>query len=80
MIVRVKLNASLRKFLPPGVPENVTQIDLPDGATVADAIDSLGIPRDHARIAVSGAEQLEMSSGLRDGQEVSLFPPLAGGS
>lgn len=28
---------------------------------------------------VSGAEHLEPTTVLRDGQEVNLFPPLAGG-
>lgn len=79
MLVKVKLNASLRRFLPAGTAGNVAEVELPDGATVDDVITSLGIPDGHARMAVSDNEQLEPTTQLRDGQEVALFPPLAGG-
>jgi hypothetical protein len=80
MRIAVKLNASLRRFLPKDSDGNVARLTLPKGATVGDAVRALGIPPAHAKIAVSGSEQLDMSSSLIDGQEVSLFPPLAGGS
>jgi len=54
-------------------------VELPDGATIADLIASLRIPPGHAAMMVSGDEHLGTSSVLRDGQEIHLFPPLAGG-
>jgi molybdopterin converting factor small subunit len=79
MQVRVKLNATLRKYLPATDTGGIAVLDLPHGATVADAIEQLGIPADHAQIIVSGDEHLEPTSMLNDGQEVNLFPPVAGG-
>jgi molybdopterin converting factor small subunit len=79
MRVHVKLFASLRKYLPAGSGGDVLTIELPDGAAVRDAITELGIPLEHARMIVSRNVQLEPTSPLQDGQEINLFPPLAGG-
>jgi molybdopterin converting factor small subunit len=79
MTVRVKLHAILRKFLPPGAEDNTAVVDVPDGATVADVVSRLGIPPKHAGMLVCGDDYLEPSTPLRDGQEFSIFPPLAGG-
>lgn len=80
MRVALKLNASLRRFLPKDCDGNVAWLDLAEGATVGDAVRALGIPPAYAKIAVTGSDQLDLSSKLLDGQEVSVFPPLAGGA
>lgn len=79
MHVTVKLHATLRKYLPAGTTANSVVVEMPEGANVADLIGRLGIPADHAKMIVSGDEYLEASSIVRDGQEINLFPPLAGG-
>ncbi len=80
MKVRVKLFATLRKYMPAGTSGDTLTVELPDGAAARDAIATLGIPAAHARMIVSKDEQLEPTSPLQDGQEISLFPPLAGGA
>lgn len=55
------------------------ELDLHEGASVAEVIARLGIPPDHAGMIISGDDQIEPTSLLYDGQEVNLFPPLAGG-
>ncbi|MGH7820897.1 MAG: MoaD/ThiS family protein [Candidatus Binatia bacterium] len=79
MTVRVKLHAILRKFVPPGAEDHTAVLELPEGATVSDAIARLGIPAKHAGMLISGDEYLKPESKLRDGQELNVFPPLAGG-
>ncbi|MGH7818227.1 MAG: MoaD/ThiS family protein [Candidatus Binatia bacterium] len=79
MTVRVKLHAILRKFLPPGAEDNVAVLEVDAGATVADVIRKLGIPEKHAGMLVCGDDYLKPESRLSDGQEFSIFPPLAGG-
>jgi molybdopterin converting factor small subunit len=79
MIVRVKLHAILRKFLPPGSVDNTAVLEVPAGATVSDVITRLGIPEKHAGMLVCGDEYLKPESPLHDDQELSIFPPLAGG-
>jgi molybdopterin converting factor small subunit len=79
MRITARLHGTLRKYLPKVSEGNVTVVEVPDDATVADVVERLSIPRDHARMFVSGDEQLDASSVLHDGQELNLFPPLAGG-
>jgi sulfur carrier protein ThiS len=79
MRVRVRLHGILRKFLPAGAEGDVAVVELPETARAADAIARLGIPGDHAAMLVSGDEYLERDSPLREGQELNVFPPLAGG-
>jgi len=79
MRITAKLHGTLRKYLPKGSQENTLLVEVPDQATVAELVDRLSIPRGHARIFVSGDEHLEAASVLHDGQELNIFPPLAGG-
>jgi len=79
MRIIAKLHGTLRKHLPAGNQGNVTAVEVPDGASVAEVVARLNIPPDHARMFVSGDEHLEASSVLHDGQELNIFPPLAGG-
>ena len=79
MTVRIKLFAALRKYLPKGHPSDTLLVNLPDGAAVRDAIAALGIPFEHTPMVVSQNEQLDVSARLQDGQEINVFPPLAGG-
>ena len=79
MRVMIRLHATLRKYLPAGAARNAVRLDLPDGATVAEAIERLGVPPAHAKMMVCGDQHLEPATVLRDGQEVNLYPPLAGG-
>jgi len=80
MRVTVRLHGTLRKYLPAGSADNMIVVEVAEGATVADVVTRLGIPSNHAKIMVSGHEHLEPMSVLQDGQEVNLFPPLAGGA
>ena len=44
------------------------------------AIDALKIPRDHAGMLVAGDTYVEAETPLTDGQQLNIFPPLAGGA
>jgi sulfur carrier protein ThiS len=80
MQVRIRLHGTLRKYLPQGSTGNLGTVDVPEGARIADLLAQLGIPAEHAKMLVSGDEQLDGSAVLREGQEVNVFPPLAGGA
>ncbi len=79
MTVRVKLHAILRKFLPPGSQDDTVILEVPAGVTVAEVISRLGIPPKHAGMLISGNETLGPNSELHEGQDLNVFPPLAGG-
>jgi molybdopterin converting factor small subunit len=78
MTVTIKLHAGLRKFAPSGAGDRV-QVTLAEGATVADAMQRIGIPANFAGMVFLGSERSGFATKLADGQEVSLFPPLGGG-
>ncbi len=80
MRVRVKLMASLRSKLPPGSKGGVAELELEPGATVAAALEALGISGGHVHLAmVNGAAEPDRSRTLSEGDELVVFPPVAGG-
>jgi len=73
MNVKIKLFASLRKF---GPDEQV--VELPENATIDDAINSLNIPK-IALLKIVNGEHRPAIHQLKEGDELALFPPIAGG-
>ena len=80
MKVRLRLFATLAQYLPSDAEGDGVTLTLPDGAILSDALTALRIPagEEHV-IAVNGAHR-EVDARLADGDEVTLFPPLSGGS
>ena len=78
--VRVRLFAELRRFLPPGADE-WPPIALPRGATCAAAAAAVGIDlaAEEEVIIGVGDTLARPDTVLRDGDEVVLFSPMAGG-
>jgi molybdopterin converting factor small subunit len=80
MRVSVKLMAALRSKLPPGSTGGTAALDLPAGATVAAALEKLGIAGGAVHLVmVNGAMEMDRARTLADGDEVAVFPPVAGG-
>ena len=73
MKVKIKLFASLRNF---GPDEQV--VELPENATIEDAVNSLNIPK-IALLKIVNGEHRPVIHQLKDGDELALFPPIAGG-
>ncbi len=76
--ISVKLFAALKKYLPAGHSASV-RLTLPTGSVVQDVVEALHIPREQAGLLVVGDIYIEPETPLSDGQELSIFPPLAGG-
>ncbi len=80
MQVNIKLFANLRKKLPKGSMGKAT-LDLADQASLNDLIQQLDIPLDLAQmVLVNGEQTREFDQALTDGDQVSIFPPVAGGA
>jgi molybdopterin converting factor small subunit len=80
MNIEVRLFAQLRKYLPPGSSQGSTRIDMPDGATIADALAEIGIPASSVNMAlVDGFHEADFRQRLKDRCTLSVFPPIAGG-
>ena len=77
MLVYVKLYSTLVKYADgPGIP---SARELPGGETIADLIRGLGIGDDEVVLASVNCQLVDRDCVLKDGDEVSLFGPVAGG-
>lgn len=72
--MKIKLFATLRKF---GPDEQI--VELPDGATVEDAVILLALPKEIPLLKILNGEHRPPKHALKDGDELALFPPIAGG-
>ncbi len=91
MQIHVQLFSILRDCLPPGTKRGQASLELPPGSTLADLIVHLGVDRrlGHAadevvsragwQVMVAGKYEPDMGRVLQDGDEVRIFPPVAGG-
>jgi len=79
MRVSVALFGHHSRLLPPGSSGNSASIEIDEGATVADVLDSLGVPPDgRSYVQLNGARE-ELSTVLQTGDEVRVIVPLGGG-
>ncbi|MGC9358319.1 MAG: MoaD/ThiS family protein, partial [Anaerolineae bacterium] len=76
MKVNVKLFATLQRYAPEGKKAgDIFEVELPEGSTIADLIQKLGLREREAKVAfVNGRARAEIYR-LKDGDEVGIFPP-----
>jgi len=78
MKITIRLFTVLQKYLPPDARGRAT-VAVQDGATVQQALEQLGIPGDIALILLVNGRQKKAGDILQDGDELTVFPPIAGG-
>jgi molybdopterin converting factor small subunit len=76
--VTVRLYASLRELVAARDGELV--VDVPEGTTVSGLTVHLGLPAGVVRLAFVGGVARDESHVLLPGDEVGMFPPVAGGA
>ncbi len=77
MVVNLKFFAGLRQHLPPEPVPYPAQV--PDGATVADILALYQVPPEKPKILLVNGRHADPAHALRDGDTLSVFPPVAGG-
>jgi sulfur-carrier protein len=79
MRIRVKLFATLGCYFRDATPGTPFEIEVPAGATLADLVSQLKLPREEVKVFfVSGrARPIDWHLGADD--EVGIFPLIAGG-
>jgi len=77
--VQVRLFATLRRHVPDLGLGEAMPVELPDGATVGQLVERLGLPADQVKIVFVNGVAQEDGSRLSDGDEVGIFPPVGGG-
>lgn len=79
MIVKVKLFATLRKYLPDLELGSSKDIQIREGLSIAELYESLGIPIEEIKLAYVNGIYCEPDVILHDGDEIGIFPPIGGG-
>lgn len=77
--ITVVLYAGLDRYRPAGAQGRHATLELADGARVRDVLRRLDMPDDLSCIPVVNGTWAGVDRVLRDGETLSLFPPLAGG-
>lgn len=75
MKITVKLFATLRNF---GPAEQ--EMELAENSTLEDLIKKLGLPDNIPLLKIVNGEHRSIHYNLKEGDEIALFPPIAGGS
>ena len=83
MIVKVKLFAMLRSHLPPGSDGESVELDVKEGATALNIVETLEIPPQMAHLVMLDGyhllpEEIQYRP-IKPGEVLSIFPPVAGG-
>lgn len=79
MRVHVKLFASLCRYFSNAAPGVPFQMEVPEGATVADLVDRLKLPHEEIKLFFVNGRARPMDWSLDAGDEVGIFPLIAGG-
>jgi hypothetical protein len=75
--VRVQFFGEMRRYLPREREDLI--LELRPGARVIDAVRLAGVPLDDERIVGLNGVLAQDSTGLQDGDELSLYHPMGGG-
>ncbi|MDW7672084.1 MAG: MoaD/ThiS family protein [Bacillota bacterium] len=78
MSVKVKLFSSLREHREDKECIKECSFDLNDGTTVADAADKLQVKKEDIKIVLINGRDAELTSEIKEGDVVALFPPTGG--
>jgi molybdopterin synthase sulfur carrier subunit len=81
MKIVVKLFATLREYLPGGPDKYSCTMDIREGSRVEEVVEQLKIPKEIPLIIlINGIQSQEREKQvLKEGDVLSIFPPIAGG-
>ena len=68
-----------RDEVPGYVPETGLQGEMPEGSTVAQVAQHLGLPPQDIKIVMVNGRQQKVSDLMRDGDRIAYFPAVGGG-
>jgi molybdopterin converting factor small subunit len=77
--VQVKLFATLCRYFSNAAPGIPFEIEVPKDTTVADLVNRLKLPREEVKVFFINGRSRPMEWPLEPGDEVGIFPLVAGG-
>jgi molybdopterin converting factor small subunit len=79
MEIEVKLFATLRDYLPKGSSRFSCKMEVDDSTRVQEILSRLKIPEEIPKIILINGVHGKREQTLKDGDVLSIFPPVAGG-
>jgi molybdopterin converting factor small subunit len=79
MRVRIKLFATLCSYFSNAAPGIPFEMEVPDDATVAELVNRLKLPREEVKVIFVNGRARLTDWPLEPGDEVGIFPLVAGG-
>jgi len=79
MKIELRLFGELRRYLPKNNDGFSSRIVIGEGKTVRDLLNRMKIPGDLPKIILVNSLHAELGQRLKEGDTVSIFPPVAGG-
>jgi sulfur-carrier protein len=79
MEIELRMFATFRRYLPPGSEGHVCMLQINPGATISSVLGRLGLPPEGPRIVLKNGLHARDDAELKEGDVLSLFPPLGGG-
>jgi len=77
--VRVKLYATLVRYVEGIRAGQPISLNLPEGSTIRDVLTVLKIPEEEVKVAFVAGRACPWDTVLKDGDEVGIFSPIGGG-
>ncbi|TSA56422.1 MAG: MoaD/ThiS family protein [Planctomycetaceae bacterium] len=79
MRVKVRIYATLCRYIPGVSAGTPVEIELSDGASVSNLVEKLKIPAREVKIAFVNGRIRPLDWLLESGDEMGIFPPIGGG-
>jgi sulfur-carrier protein len=79
MIVKVRLFANLRDYVPETKNGSTIEVDVQSGASLKDLANQLKLPLNLVKLAYVNGIYQEMDYQLNQNDEIGIFPPIGGG-
>ena len=79
MKVEVVVFATLRKYVPGLAIGESKWVNIHPGATIAEVIETIGLPGDQVKVIMRNHRQAQLSDTLIDGDRIAFIPAVGGG-
>jgi molybdopterin converting factor small subunit len=79
MKIKLKLFATFREYLPENNDGHSSMLELVEGTNVDSVLEQMKLPKDIPKIILINGIQKTAAETLKEGDTLSVFPPIAGG-
>jgi len=79
MTILIRAGGMLKDYLKPDVDEFTRKVDAADGTPLRQILQSIGLPPGHVAMAFSGDRLINLAYVPKDGEVITLRPPVQGG-